>query len=54
MAPATEAATGPASGTPATGYFTHPAFLWDVHHGNGTQDGFWTDGAVLMNLSGGG
>jgi acetoin utilization deacetylase AcuC-like enzyme len=27
MAPATEAAAGHASGTPATGYFTHPAFL---------------------------
>jgi len=21
---------------------------WDVHHGNGTQDAFWTDGAVLQ------
>jgi acetoin utilization deacetylase AcuC-like enzyme/S-formylglutathione hydrolase FrmB len=21
---------------------------WDVHHGNGTQDAFWTDGSVLQ------
>jgi acetoin utilization deacetylase AcuC-like enzyme len=21
---------------------------WDVHHGNGTQDTFWSDGAVLL------
>ncbi len=21
---------------------------WDVHHGNGTQEAFWTDGAVLQ------
>jgi acetoin utilization deacetylase AcuC-like enzyme len=20
---------------------------WDVHHGNGTKEGFWSDGSVL-------
>ena len=54
----------PPAVAPSTGYFTHPAFLkhrtgaghpgrvlvidWDVHHGNGTQDAFWTDPAVLQ------